>query len=133
MTVGVAIKALVVWVAILALAIVNGVLREAVLAPVLGTVAGLIVSGLLLCSLILIVAYLFVPWLNVRGSGQLLLVGFGWLGLTLIFEFSFGLMQGKSLAEVLEAYTFKGGNLWPLVLMVTTMAPWIATRLRGGH
>lgn len=66
-----------------------------------GSVTSLVFSGLLLSGLILIVAYLFLPWLNVRDSRQLLFVGFGWLILTLIFEFTFGLLQDKALTEIL--------------------------------
>ncbi|MEQ9547444.1 MAG: hypothetical protein RIK85_15685 [Marinobacter sp.] len=62
--------------------------------------------------------------------GQFWLVGFGWLALTLAFEFSFGLAQGKSWPVMLEAYTFRDGNLWPIVLVVTACAPFIAARVR---
>ena len=54
--------------AILLLAILNGLLREAVLVPLWGPVAGLVASGLLLSVLILLVAYLALPWLGVRGA-----------------------------------------------------------------
>ena len=54
--------------------------------------------------------------------------------LTLVFEFSFGrLAQHKTWAELMEAYTFKGGNIWPLVLVATFIAPWLAARVRGLH
>jgi len=42
---GIALKALVIWGTILILAILNGGLREAILIPKLGTVAGNIMSG----------------------------------------------------------------------------------------
>lgn len=64
----VALKALSIWLAILLLAILNGLLREAVLVPLWGPVAGLVASGLLLSVLILLVAYLALPWLGVRGA-----------------------------------------------------------------
>lgn len=128
---GVALKALMVWAAILALAILNGALRETVLIPRLGTPAALILSGLLLSALIVGVSYVALPWLAARRMVQLLAVGLGWLVLTIIFEFSFGLWQGKPWAVVLEAYTFKDGNVWPMVLLITALAPYIAARLRG--
>lgn len=124
-------KALLVWLGILVLAMANGGFREAVLIPQLGQLAGLVVSGVLLASLIVLVTYIALPWLATRQLGQLMAIGLGWLVLTLIFEFSFGLLQGKSWPVLLEAYTFKGGNIWPLVLLVTACAPWLAAKLRG--
>ena len=47
-------------------------------------------------------------------------------------EFSFGhFIQGKPWPQLLEAYTFKDGNIWPIVLLVTVMAPYIAAKMRG--
>ena len=131
MTISLALKAMVIWVVILMLAMANGFLREFVLMPRLGTAASLVLSGLLLSALILGTAYLSLPWLKPGSLIQYWLVGFGWLALTLVFEFSFGLLQGKSWPVMLAAYTFKGGNIWPLVLAVTALAPYLAARLRG--
>ncbi len=131
MLAAIAVKALVIWLGILALAVANGIFREAVLIPRLGTPSALVLSGLLLATLILGIAYLSLPWLGTRQPPYLLGVGFGWLGLTLVFEFSFGLWQGKSWPVLLEAYTFKDGNVWPLVLAVVALAPYVAARLRG--
>jgi hypothetical protein len=129
----VALKALIIWVGILVLAIANGVLRESVLVPGLGTPPALVLSGLLLSSLIIGMAYLLLPWLQLHRPWHFWAVGFGWLALTLIFEFSFGLWQGKSWSELLEAYSFKGGNIWPVVLAVTALAPFIAAKLRASQ
>ena len=130
-TIEVAAKALAIWVVILVLAVINGTFREAVLIPKLGGSSGLFLSGSLLSLLILAATYLLLPWLGIRRSGQLLLIGVCWLALTLVFEFSFGLLRGKALPEILGAYTFKGGNIWSVVLVVTAVAPCLAARLRG--
>ncbi|WP_278799835.1 hypothetical protein [Marinobacter nauticus] len=124
------LKGLLVWGGILVLAIANGVLREAVLEPAFGRSVALVLSGILLSLLIIGMAYVALPWLNVRHLAGLFGLGAAWLVLTLVFEFSFGLWQGKSWAELLEAYTFRGGNLWPIVLAVTVFAPYLAARLR---
>lgn len=131
MLITVTLKALAIWVGILVLAVANGALRESLLIPGLGTPAALVLSGLLLSALIIGVAYLSLPWLQISRPAQLGAVGLGWLALTLAFEFSFGLWQGKSWPELLEAYTFRGGNIWPVVLAATTLAPYIAAKLRG--
>jgi len=128
---GIILKSFAIWLGKLALAIGNGMLREAVLIPKLGSRAGLMVSGLLLSVLIVVVTYQCLPWLGTRRPTQLLGVGIGWLVLTVVFEFSFGLWQGKSWRALLEAYTFSGGNIWPVVLAVTALAPYLAARLRG--
>lgn len=127
----IALKALVIWGGILVLAVANGALRESVLVPGTGNPAAFVVSGLLLSALIIGVAYLSLPWLHISRPVHLWAVGLGWLALTLIFEFSFGLWQGQSWPELLEAYTFKGGNIWPVVLVATALAPYIAAQLRG--
>lgn len=129
--IGFTLKTLAVWTGILMLAVFNGALREAVLIPKLGTAAGLVLSGLLLSVLILAVAYLSLPWLGARCFVELVGVGLGWLALTLVFEFSFGLWQGKSWEVMFEVYTFKGGNIWTIVLVVTALAPYLAAKLRG--
>ncbi len=125
------IKALAVWLLILLLAVTNGVLRESILLPALGLPSGMLVSGLVLCVLILTVSYLALPWLAVRKHKQQWALGLFWLFLTLGFEFSFAALQGQSLVEVLAAYTFTDGNLWPVVLVVTALAPRLMAKLRG--
>lgn len=125
------LKALALWFGILALAVVNGTLREKVLIPALGNTGGLISSGLLLSVCIFGVALAAAPWYGQLTSNQWWLIGTIWLVPTLMFEFSFGsFIQHKSSAELLEAYAFRGGNLWSLVLIATFIAPWCAAKVR---
>ena len=131
MSIEMALKALAAWALILVLAIANGTLREAAFLPNFGRIASFLLSGLLLSCVIVLVAYFALPWIGARSDQELALVGLEWLIATLIFEFSFGLLRGKPLAEILEAYTFKDGNIWVLVLLVTALAPWVAGKLRG--
>lgn len=110
-----------------------GGFREAVLLPRLGRPAALVLSGVLLSALIVVVALVFIRRLGPLTSSQSLRVGLLWLCLTLAFEFGFGrLVEHRAWAELLEAYTFKDGNLWPLVLVVTFFAPLWAVRVRIG-
>lgn len=125
------VKSSLIWVGILVLAIVNGVIREAVLIPQIGQIAGLIVSGVTLSVAIIGVAYITLPWLGAKKTTSLLIIGLSWLILTVVFEFSFGLLQGKSLSTLLQAYRFKGGNIWPIVLLITATAPYLAAKLRA--
>ena len=131
MTLAISFKAFVVWLGILMLAIVNGVLREAVLVPALSMSSGLMFSGALLSGLILAVTYFALPWLGRAPVITYVVIGIGWLCLTLIFEFTFGrIIQERSWSQLLETYTFKDGNIWPVVLFVTAVAPYVAARIR---
>jgi hypothetical protein len=59
--------------------------------------------------------------------------GMAWLLMTLAFEFGFGaLVQHRKIDEMLAAYTFRDGNIWPLVLVlvVTLLSPVLARRAR---
>ena len=132
MSAEIAAKALAIWFGILVLAIVNGMLRDVVLIPVLGHAQGFILSGVILSALILAVAYISLPWFGPAPMARYIALGLGWLFLTLVFEFTFGrLIQGKPWPELLEEYTFKGGNIWPVVLLAVAASPYIAARIRG--
>lgn len=131
MSVGLAIKALAVWCVILALAFANAGLREVVLAPRLGKVRSLTASGVVLSMLVLAVAYVSLPWMGAVRTRELLAVGLGWFALSLAFDLLLGLAQGERLREQLGAYLFRRGSLWPVVLLVTAGAPYLAARLRG--
>ena len=126
-----ALTAFGVWLLILGCAFLNGTLRELVLIPKLGNPAALIFSGLLLVACILAVSILLAPWLGDLTVTHCLYLGVFWLLLTLAFEIGFGLLRHKTWSMILEAYTFKNGNIWPLVLGVTLIAPLAAAKFRG--
>jgi peptidoglycan biosynthesis protein MviN/MurJ (putative lipid II flippase) len=127
-----AFKATGIWLLILVCAVLNGIFREAVLLPHLGKVGALVLSGILLSVCIVVLALLLVPRLGRLGTRQGISLGVLWLGLTLAFEFGFGrLVQHRPWPELLQAYTFEDGNLWPIVLVVTLVAPLAVIRLRG--
>ncbi|MGR6874397.1 hypothetical protein ACU6U9_19315 [Pseudomonas sp. HK3] len=124
-------RALVIWLIILVMAIANGILREVLLVPWFGQDLSFTLSGILLCALILMVIYLMLPWLGIARPKQYCAIGFGWLFLTLVFEFTLGyFIQNKPLSQILDAYTFKDGNIWPIVLLVTAFAPYIVAKIR---
>ncbi len=126
------LRALAVWCGILAAAVVNGVVRESLLIPLLGSPPGLVLSGLLLSLVIFVVSLLAIRWIGVANASQALAVGLLWLAATLAFEFGLGAgLQHKTIAELMAAYTFEGGNLWPVVLLATALSPLAAHLLRN--
>jgi hypothetical protein len=124
------LRALVAWLVILLLAVLNGILREAVLLPSLGKVCAYATSGLLLAALVLLATLALARWMRLESARQALGVGALWLALTLVFEFGLGALQGKLWREIVAPYTFTDGNIWPIVLMVVLFAPLAGQRLR---
>ncbi len=124
-------KALLIWLMILCAAILNGALREALLIPCLPLLSAMMISGLLLCVLIVGLTWLSSPWFGQQSARTFWRVGVLWLLSTLIFEWSFGLfVQHQTWQALLAAYQFTNGNLWSVVLIVTLCAPVLVARWR---
>jgi hypothetical protein len=126
------LKASALWVVILIFAALNGILREKILMPSMGSFGALVASGIILAGCIFLVAFAAAPWYGKLAPAAWVLVGLLWLALTLAFEFGFGrFVQNKAWTELFAAYTFKGGNMWPLILVVILVSPWLAAKWRG--
>ena len=125
------VRAFIAWLMILGLATANGVLRESVLVPALGTTPGLMLSGADSCAHTPDRASVVLGRSVDLCGRRILDIGAFWLALTLAFEFGFGrAVAHKTWTQLLDAYTFRDGNLWPLVLLVVVLAPLFAAWLR---
>ena len=126
------IQAFLLWSAIIPFAIANGALRDAVLAPRIGAFAARLGSGVILSAVIFAWTFLTIGWLGNQPTGVYGVVGLGWLGLTVTFEFSFGRrVLKRSWSELLKPYRGTGGDLWPIVLLVVAISPLLAAVLRA--
>jgi hypothetical protein len=126
-----ALRALIIWFALLLVAVANGGFREAVLIPRFGQHTGHIVSTVMLCAGIFIVTYVAVGWIHPGSRGDAIAIGLAWLALTLAFEFGFGRARGKPWSELLADYDVLKGRIWVLVLVTTAVAPYLAVRASG--
>lgn len=115
-----------IWALIIPLAILNGGLREVVLAG-LGRLA-LPLSGLILSGAILLVARLLIPRIAGCKRRDYLVFGILWCALTNLFELGMLLMAGGGLSDYLESFNFLDGNLWALVVLTSLLAPLAAQR-----
>ena len=123
-------KSLLIWLAIIPLAILNGGLRQNVLNPLLGERIGEPLSCVLLCIIIFVLCWFFIPRIG-RGTAKTYwIIGLWWVILTILFETGFGLLTGDSLAELIRAYDITTGNLWSFVVLFTGIAPWITAKAR---
>lgn len=121
-----------IWASFIPIAIINGILREKCLVPLLGKRLALPLSGISAGLLFFLLTYLSLPWFGQLKPHQYRLIGLAWLAMTVLFEFLFGrFVAGKSWEELLQAYNILTGNLWLLVLVVIAVSPYLAARVRG--
>ena len=124
-------RAIVVWFALLIVASANGALRQLVLIPALGDLAGRAISTVMLAALIALLSWLTIGWMAPRSPRDAWRIGAIWVVLTLAFEFLAGhYLFGASWQQLLEDYNLLRGRIWILVLIVTLSAPRVVWHLR---
>jgi hypothetical protein len=124
-------RAVVVWCGLVALAVSNGAVREALLVPQVGAGTAHVISTITLCALVMWAAYMTIDWIAPTTVGDALGVGALWLVLVLAFEFLAGhFLFGHSWASLLAEYNLVRGRVWIFVPAVTLVAPWLAARAR---
>lgn len=125
-------RGLVVWLVLMVVAIANGAIREALLVPRFGIGTAHVISTLMLAALIIATAYITLPWMAPPTLGDAIRIGAAWLALTLAFEFLAGhYLFGRSWETLLADYDLRRGRIWPLIPLITLIAPAFAfTRAR---
>ena len=125
------LRAVLIWVLLVGLAILNGTGREALLSPRLGATAGHLVSSVLLAGLICFTAWPTIPGIAPGTARRAWAVGVLWVGLTVAFEFLAGHYAfGHAWPKLLADYNILRGRVWLLVLATTLVAPAWAWRAR---
>ena len=125
-------RALVVWVVMLGAASVNGALRETLLIPTMGVLAGRAISVLMLSVLVFLLTCFTIRWIRPRSSREAWSIGGLWVALTLGFEFLGGhFLFGNSWSQLLKEYNVLQGRIWILVLITIAIAPPLCARSLG--
>jgi hypothetical protein len=125
-------RSLVVWFLMLGFASVNGAVRETVLIPTTGVLAGRAISTLILSVLVVVLTCFTIRWIRPRSSRDGWSIGGLWVALTLGFEFIGGhFLFGNSWSQLLEEYNLLQGKIWILVLMTIAIAPPLCARSLG--
>jgi hypothetical protein len=124
-------RALLVWVLLVGLAILNGAARETVLTPSLGPAVGHLASSVLLAGLIALTAWLSILWIAPGSARRAWAVGALWMSLTVAFEFLAGhYVFGHPWRRILADCDILQGRAWLLVLVATLVTPAWAWRAR---
>ena len=113
-----------IWFGIMLAAILNGAIRDTVLAPRLGDLGARAVSCLTLVAVVLLVTWISLQWIGPTSLADAWQIGVMWLALTLAFEFGAGhYLFGTPWSALLADYNVLAGRLWVLVLVATVTAP----------
>ncbi len=125
------VRGFVVWLIIVFAESLHGAARRLVLEPYVGEFRASQIAVFTGSTMILTIAWATVRWLRAGGMFQLLGVGLLWLALTLGFEFLLGrLVLGYSWERIGAEYDLPNGGLMPIGLLVLTVSPMAAARLR---
>ena len=121
-----------VWLLIMIVESVHGTLRRLVLEPGLGDLRARQVSVFTGMALIFVVTFYCIRWIRAGSVSALLLIGFSWVLLTLIFEMVLGRMVfGYGWDRISEDFDPRRGGLMGFGLLFMLFAPLLAAKLRG--
>ncbi len=113
-----------VWLLCMAVAILNGGLREFALNRFLGLPLGHVASTVLLALMVLSITCFTLPWIGPSTPRQAMANGATWVLLTLAFEFGFGhWVAHRTLAELLYDYQVWKGRIWVVIPLIMALVP----------
>ncbi|WP_293900277.1 hypothetical protein [Phenylobacterium sp.] len=126
------LRALIVWLAVIASESLNGALRRVVLNPDIDFALrqGSVVVG---AVMIFVITWFFLDWIRIRTARGALAMGALWVALTFAFELALGRLTGLGWARILADYDLIHGGLMPLGLLAMGLTPWAVRRLKAGR
>jgi len=120
------LKAILFWIPMIFIAILNGIIRNYGYQKYTGELTAHQISTVTAIILLGFYIWLIIPFLKLQSANQAIAVGFIWLGLTIAFEFIFGhFVVGHPWDKLFADYKIWEGRLWILVLIWTTIAPYL--------
>ena len=118
------------WVVIAVVESVHGTLRQLFLAPLIGDLPARQVSVFTASLLILLVAWYFARWMDLRDRAAFVLAGLAWVLLTIAFEVALGRAMGMPMSRLLQDYDLTKGGLMVFGIAWLACVPWVAMTLR---
>ena len=119
-----------VWIVLAAVAVANGVIRQAtygkslpdLAAHQISTITAVLASGLTVW-----VAHRIWP---IESSNQAWIIGICWFALTIAFEFGFGhYVAGHSWSRLFADYDLLAGRVWSLFLVWILVMPYVVFKI----
>ncbi len=126
------LKAFLVWILIAAAEVLQGILRVRFLNRRVGDHRARQIGVFTGSAIILVIAWLLVPWFGASTVRQSFGIGFMWLVLMLAFDIGFGRLAFRASWERIAAdFDFRKGGLLAIGMVVLFLAPFLTAKLRG--
>jgi hypothetical protein len=120
------------WIGMVILAILNGTLREKGYKKFMGELPAHQLSTLIGIILFGVYIWFLTGMFPIASSEQALVIGGMWLAMTILFEFVFGhYVMHHSWGKLFYDYNLLKGRVWILILIWTTIAPYLFYRMRN--
>lgn len=123
-------RPIVVWLVIIAAETIHGTIRNFFIAPMLGDLRSRQIGVFVGSLVIFFIACLFACWLRTASTNHLLVIGAGWVVLTVLFEISLGTALGLSVNRITEDYDPSRGGLMIFGLVFLLFSPLFAHKVR---
>lgn len=117
------------WIPMIFIGILNGIVREVTYGKYLDELRAHQVSTITGALLFGFYIWALTRFWSFESPEQALTIGFIWLGLTVVFEFTFGhYVMGHSWSRLLSDYNILAGRVWIVVLIWIAIAPLLFSR-----
>ena len=126
------VRALLVWLLIIAAESVHGALRRLLFSPAVDFAVRQ-VSVLLGVVMIFAITWVLFNWVRVRTARGALAIGAAWVALTVVFELAVGRLTGIGWDRIAVDYDLPNGGLMPLGLLAMGLTPWAVRQLQSGR
>src|SRR5437763_6076714 len=119
------VKHFLLWLPMIVIAFANATLRQLFFIKHFNELRAHQLSTITLIILCTIYVGFVFPFLTIQNSKQAFLIGFTWVVLTMLFEFSLGRLTKKSWAYLLQDYNILAGHIWLLFLFSLFLLPYL--------
>ena len=124
------LKYILAWFPMVVIAIFNGSLRQFTYGTLLNELTAHQISTLTGIIFFGFYIYFITKKWRLESAQQAVTVGFIWLAMTILFEFVFGhYIMGNTWERLFHDYNLFAGRVWILILIWTTIAPYVFYRV----
>ena len=125
------IKAILIWLLMVPLSILNGGFRIYIAEPLWGNHIAQPLSGIVLSVLVFAMAYILMPKIGKCKTGGYILIGLMWSVLANLFDLLMTIAETGQVSDFLIMYDIATGNLWSVVVIVCFLSPLLTAKIKN--